>query len=206
MSFNLGDYVDVAQRIEEFYGRYPEGSLRTGTPPQVLEIGGRSFIVYHALAFRAPDDPCPAEGWAWEPVPGPTQFTKDSELMNAETAAWGRAIVAAGFKTKKIASADEIRNRSGEPTAAQQAAATVPQATGRGEPASPDASFEQRGRITVLVGEIAKLTGKSPITLSEALRATYGPLDKLSAESADELVGKLERRKVRGPDEQQAIA
>ncbi len=33
--------------------------------------------------------------------------------MNAETAAWGRAIVALGFKTKKIASAQEVRARQG---------------------------------------------------------------------------------------------
>ena len=112
--FNMDGYVDVAERIKEFYAKNPTGSLRTGTPPQVLEAGGKCFVVYHAQAFRTPDDACPADGWAWEPIPGPTPYTKDSELQNAETSAWGRAIVAAGFETKKIASADEVRNRQSD--------------------------------------------------------------------------------------------
>ena len=111
--FNTNDYVDVAERIEQFYERFPEGSLKSGSSPQVVTMGDRVFVMYHAQAYRFPGDECPADGWAWEPVPGPTNFTKDSELMNAETAAWGRAIVAAGFKTKKIASSEEVRNRSG---------------------------------------------------------------------------------------------
>lgn len=113
MSFDLDGYVDVAERIREFYDRFPEGRLCAGSAPQVVEIGGKPFVWYHAQAFRTPDDEHPGDGWAAEPVPGPTQFTRDSELMNAETAAWGRAIVACGFATKKIASAQEVRNRSG---------------------------------------------------------------------------------------------
>ncbi len=130
--FKMDDYVDVAERINDFYKRFPEGSLKTGTAPHVLEIAGKQFIAYHAQAFRNPDDVCPSDGWAWEPVPGPTQFTKDSELMNAETAAWGRAIVALGFKTKKIASAQEVKARQGsaqgnaEPTAGAAVEATTP--------------------------------------------------------------------------------
>ena len=44
--------------------------------------------------------------------------------MNAETSAWGRAIVALGFETKKIASANEVRARktAGEPSTASTAA------------------------------------------------------------------------------------
>jgi hypothetical protein len=80
-----------------------------------VDIGGKPYIWYHARAYRFPEDPYPADGWAAEPVPGPTSFTKDSELMNAETAAWGRAIAALGFATKKIASAEEVRNRQEPP-------------------------------------------------------------------------------------------
>lgn len=133
--FNMADYVDVAERINEFYERYPNGSLRTGTAPHVLEIGGRTFIAYHAQAFRNPDDMCPCDGWAWEPVPGPTQFTKDSELMNAETAAWGRAIVALGFKTKKIASAQEVRAR--QPAGREPAVAAGVAEEAKPRPATP---------------------------------------------------------------------
>jgi hypothetical protein len=71
----------------------------------------------HAVAdaFRTVDDPHPGVGNAWEPIPGKTTFTRDSEVQNAETAAWGRAIAACGIKTKKIASADEVRARQPEP-------------------------------------------------------------------------------------------
>lgn len=110
-NFKMDDYVDVAQRIHDFYERYPGGRLTMGSPPQVMEIGGKPYIWYHARAYRDAEDVFPGDGWAAEPVPGPTLFTKDSELMNAETAAWGRAIVALGFSTKKIASAQEVKAR-----------------------------------------------------------------------------------------------
>lgn len=108
--FNTDEYVDVAQRIHDFYKRYPEGRLVT-SDWEMVRSGDREFILCHAKAFRTPDDPLPGDGLAWEPVPGPTTFTKDSELMNAQTAAWGRAIVALGFETKKIASKQEVQAR-----------------------------------------------------------------------------------------------
>lgn len=116
-SFSLDDYKDVAERIEEFYERYPEGRLCRKGDPEVKEIGNKVFIVYTALAYRDPLDRQPAMGTAWEPFPGTTPYTRDSELMNAETAAWGRAIIAAGISSRKdgqkprIASRQEVRNR-----------------------------------------------------------------------------------------------
>lgn len=142
MSFNLDEYVDVAQRISEFYAKYPQGSLKTGSLPQFVETGGKAFVVYHAQAFRDPEDALPADGWAWEPVPGPTQFTRDSELQNAETAAWGRAIVALGFETKKIASAEEVRNRS----VAGGVQTTGGQETSASQPSSPAAEAAERAQ------------------------------------------------------------
>jgi len=105
------DYVDVAERIRGFKEQYPDGSLQSLEGPKLMLVGDKTFIVYCAAAYRTPDDQRPGIGWAWEPVPGPTPFTRDSELMNAETSAWGRAIVALGFDTKKIASPEEVRNR-----------------------------------------------------------------------------------------------
>jgi hypothetical protein len=117
---SMDDYVDVAERIRQFKAEYPEGSLQSSQDPKFQVITEKRedgaelthvFVMYCAAAYRTPDDPRPGIGWAWEPVPGPTPFTRDSELMNAETSAWGRAIVALGFETKKIASANEVRNR-----------------------------------------------------------------------------------------------
>lgn len=110
MSFAEG-YVEVTERIEAFYAKYPEGSLRC-KEWTVTEANGKTFFVYVAQAFRTPDDQAPAEGIAWEPVPGKTPFTADAEAMNAETSAWGRAIAALGFEVKRgIASAQEVRSR-----------------------------------------------------------------------------------------------
>ena len=107
------DYIDVATRIVEFRQQYPDGRLRQKHIEFLRDFAGKDWIVYTAEAWRSADDPAPAEGTAWEPVPGPTQFTRDSELQNAETAAWGRAMVAAlAVDTRKgIASQEEVRNR-----------------------------------------------------------------------------------------------
>ena len=110
------DYIDVASRIVEFREKFPEGSLTQVSLEFLTDFGGKDWVVYTAAAYRTPDDPRPGIGTAWEPVPGPTRFTKDSEVQNAETAAWGRAMVAAlAVDTKKgIASSEEVRNRQTE--------------------------------------------------------------------------------------------
>jgi len=106
------DYVDVAERIREFKKLFPTGSLQR-VDLQFVNVGGKDFVVYTAAAYRTPDDERPGIGTAWEPIPGKTPYTKDSEVMVAETSAWGRAIIAAlAGETKRIASADEVRNRS----------------------------------------------------------------------------------------------
>ncbi len=107
------DYIDVATRIVEFREKYPEGSLSQVNLQFISDFAGKDWVVYTAAAYRTPDDQQPGMGTAWEPVPGPTRFTRDSEVQNAETAAWGRAMVAAlAVDTKKgVASAEEVRNR-----------------------------------------------------------------------------------------------
>ena len=111
----LADYVDVAERIQTFRTKHPEGSLQPANlanPYNIIYIGDKTFIVYIAAAYRTPDDPRPGIGIAYEPFPGLTPYTKNSEIMVAETSAWGRAIVAAlAADTKKIASRDEVTNR-----------------------------------------------------------------------------------------------
>jgi hypothetical protein len=109
MAFNRNnDYNEVADRIREFREKHPEGSLQQ-VDVKFIEFDGRCWIVYTAAAYRTPTDPRPGIGTAWELVPGKTNFTRDSELQNAETAAWGRAMVAAlAVDSKKIASLDEV--------------------------------------------------------------------------------------------------
>jgi hypothetical protein len=110
------DYIDVASRIVEFRKKYAQGSLTQVSLEFLSDFGGKDWVVYTAAAYRSPDDERPGIGTAWEPVPGPTRFTRDSEVQNAETAAWGRAMVAAlAVDTNKgIASQEEVRNRQTE--------------------------------------------------------------------------------------------
>jgi len=108
MSFDLSEYVDVAERIRIFKEKFPEGSLQSEL---TLTNGASPGWLCKAYAFRSGTDERPGIGHAFEPIPGKTPYTRDSEAMNAETSAWGRAIVALGFETKKIASAEEVRAR-----------------------------------------------------------------------------------------------
>ena len=119
------DYIDVATRIVEFRTQHPEGSLQQ-VSLDFREVNGGWWVIYTAAAYRTPDDARPGIGTAWEPIPGKTNFTRDNEVQNAETAAWGRAIVAAlAADTKRgIASAEEVRNSQER----QQAGAKPPTA------------------------------------------------------------------------------
>lgn len=113
------DYVTVAERIVEFRQKYPEGSLQPADlskPYSLDSINGNPMFVVVAAAYRSPDDKRPGIGMAYEPVPGATPFTRGSELQNAETAAWGRAIIAAlaADAKKGIATAEEVRPRQAE--------------------------------------------------------------------------------------------
>lgn len=108
MSYDLGDYVEVSERIQHFRDMFPEGTLQSE-----IVSWGDGVVVVKAYAYRAPEDPRPGIGMAAEPVPGKTPYTKDSELQNCETSAWGRAIIAVGASDAKrgVASANEVRNR-----------------------------------------------------------------------------------------------
>lgn len=113
------DYNTVPERIGEFRDKHPEGCLRPVDPAkpfEIVELDGRRFVVYAAAAYRSPTDERPGIGLAWEPFPGKTPYTKDSELQNAETSAWGRAIVAtlAADARKGIATAEDVRNRDAD--------------------------------------------------------------------------------------------
>lgn len=115
------DYVEVSARIDDLYEKFPNAVLE-GEWTSVA-LGANAYIVYTARCWRTPDDPRPSIGIAMEEMPGKTPYTRGSEIQNAETSAWGRAIVAAGAsRSKRIASADEMRSAQ----ARQGAPARVP--------------------------------------------------------------------------------
>lgn len=112
MAIDLSEYKDVSERVQEFYAKHPAGSIQS----EVIEITDKRVTV-KAYAYRTPDDPRPGIGHSWLAIPGATAFTRGSEIENAETSAWGRALAALGFATKHIASADEVRSKQPAPKA-----------------------------------------------------------------------------------------
>ena len=106
----MRDYVPVSDRIDAFYRAHPEGSMQS----EIVELTAERVTV-KAYAYRTVDDPRPGIGHSSLEIPGKTSFTKGSEIENAETSAWGRAIAALGFEVKRgLASAEEVRNKQPE--------------------------------------------------------------------------------------------
>jgi hypothetical protein len=183
MGYELGDYNDVPARIAEFREKYPDGRLRPldpAKPYSIEHVGEQIYIAVVAAAHRDKDDTLPGVGMAWEVFPGKTPYTKGSELQNAETSAWGRAIVAAlAADTKKgIASAEEVRNRRAEREEPQPELDLQAQIVAAGA---------ERGYTTVdLVNDFASRTnGKDPRQGTEdELRAYLAWLEKQPAREA----------------------
>lgn len=117
---DLSDYVEVAERMNEFFEKHPQGSFDSECA--FNEVDGRWLAVVKAYAYRDREDPHPGVGLAAEFIPGRTPYTKDSELENAQTSAIGRAILSVGAsRAKRVASYEEVRNRIAESNAPDNA-------------------------------------------------------------------------------------
>ena len=104
----LKNYIEVKDRIQMFYEKFPEGTLHFEYKG-VLDFGGETYIYGKAFAYPDRDKMNYASGWAWERVPA-RGFAKGAEMMTLETSAWGRAIAALGIAvTKGIASREEVQ-------------------------------------------------------------------------------------------------
>lgn len=181
----LDDYVDVAERIRIFRERYPDGALQPldpSQPFQIVEVGGQTFIQYTAVAYKGPGDQLPGIAVSWEPFPGKTPYTAGSELMNAETAAWGRAIVAAlAADTKKIASLDEVRARREARETGHPSAQEAPQEAKRPD-SWPEAEPATQPQERALYA-ISKKLGKLPPPKGSLTKSVAGKLiETLQAE------------------------
>ena len=126
----MKDYVPVNDRIDAFIQAHPEGSLQS----EIVELT-ETRVTVKAFAYRSPEDQRPGIGHSSLNIPGSTPYTKGSEIENAETSAWGRAIVALGFEVKRgIASREEVANKqpsqgsTSRPPSAPAARAAAPAA------------------------------------------------------------------------------
>jgi hypothetical protein len=195
--FNMDDYVDVAQRISLFNERYPDGSLQSELEPYMHE----GFLIgwfCKAFAYRTPDDQRPGVGHAYEAVPGKTPYTKDSEAMNAETSAWGRAIIALGFPTKKIASRQEVEARqepaSGSAGPAKRKPRPEAKKAAEASDAGNDVVFVSREERQELF-DLKEAIGVSAVRMKEILKQVTGqettekiPVDLFGAVKTELLV------------------
>lgn len=109
-NFSGGDryenYVPVAERIEQFFSKFPDGKVLTTIIEHDREAG---FVLVRAEVYRSSTDDQPAAtGHAYEyKDAGFTQKTSYIEV--GETSAVGRALAFLGFETKRgIASREEI--------------------------------------------------------------------------------------------------
>jgi hypothetical protein len=102
----IQDYITVAERIEKFYERYPEGRIITHIIEHDAE---RGFILLRAEVYRNADDALPAStGHAYE-LKSEGYIQRTSYIEVGETSAVGRALAMAGFEVRRgIASREEM--------------------------------------------------------------------------------------------------
>lgn len=108
----LDGYVDVPTRLRLALEKYPD--LRVvEAGHQIVEFNNSAtFLVCSVAVYLTPDDTRPVTGSAWEPLPGLTPYTRNSELMVGYTSALGRALGYLGFGIDRaIASANEVEAR-----------------------------------------------------------------------------------------------
>lgn len=132
MRFNPDEYVTVAQRIEKFYAKFPQGRILTSVLEHNAETG---FILIKAEVFREADDALPAAtGHAYE-LKSAGHVQQGSYVEVCETSAVGRALALLGFEVRRgVASREEMekaarkapeRSASAKPATATAAAASV---------------------------------------------------------------------------------
>ena len=146
----MADYVPVNERIEAFYKEHPFGSIQS----EIVELTPDRVTV-KAYAYRSPEDTRPGTGHSSLGIPGSTPYTKGSEIENAETSAWGRAIAALGFEVKRgLASAEEVRNK--QPERGERAAATRRAVS---QPATTPAPVQRTPEEQALLDELLAIPG-----------------------------------------------
>jgi len=168
---NLGDYVDVPTRFRLALDKWPE--LRViEEPAKIVTIGERTFISVTMTVYRDPSDPLPCVATCWEPWPGRTPFTLNSEAMNCSTSALGRAL-GMMIPFGKMASFEEVQNRQNDAPAVNTNSQTkirgvqVAHDGTRAKPADPNAVWPVSKSQLQTLSAIG-YTGPVPATWQEA--------------------------------------
>ena len=202
------DYVTVAERIEKFYERYPEGRIVTHIVEHDVE---RGFILMRAEIYRNGDDAQPtATGHAYElKTEGYVQRTSYIEVC--ETSSVGRALAMAGFEVRRgIASREEMEKaaRRQEPPPAREKPASPAPPAKPGEaksappskaapaeppaPASQPAADEQKQQILDLLEDLRPGDRRAQRRMLVEMTGKESRDDLTQKEAAD-LIAKLRK-------------
>ena len=154
---DLSNYVDVPERFKQALTKWPELRVMENRP-EIITIGDKTFISVTMQIWRTPDDPIPAQATCFEPFPGKTSFTRDSEQMNASTSCLGRCLGLMMSFGSKMASTEEVRNRQPETNAPATLVRTPekPRTASLGQNAT-DGPSEQQMRL------LRKLNWEGPV-------------------------------------------
>jgi hypothetical protein len=193
------DYVPVAERLEKFYERFPDGRITTSIVEHNLESG---FVLMRAEVYRSPDDAQPAAtGHAFE-VRGESFVNKTSYIENAETSSVGRALAMLGFEVKRgIASREEVqkttRMETVAPTKAEPSVSTRTQTQAKAQtPAPAQQQIDLDREILEAAGALGYDASKVRKWVNQKFKVAEG-LDSLSPQDKREVL-KIFREKASG--------
>lgn len=174
---NLDGYITVAERLSRALDKWPELRV-TEAPPRIITIGDSTYIEVTTTIWRSPDDPMPTQASCWEPWPGKTPFTRDSEQPNASTSALGRCLGLMGVAVDKaLATADEVENRKADDAMPPVKVAKVGSRAKTGAQKAAQAAFDRAGGAD---------TGEG---VSAVLEAFPGATEKRRQEPTPKMVG-----------------
>jgi hypothetical protein len=184
------DYVPVAERLERFYERFPDGRVIT----HIIEHNSESgFVLMRAEVYRSPDDAQPAAtGHAFE-VRGESYVNKTSYIENCETGSVGRALALLGFEVKRgIASREELEKTSRMTTdkaarVSNTASPVTPTAAATAPPAATEKSVNLDAEILQSAGALGYDAAKVRKWIDQKYKVTGG-LDALGADDKREVL------------------
>ncbi len=111
LSLKINMKTGVVLKHKQALALYPQLRI-VEHRPEITQVGDQLFIECSVTVSRDPDDPIPVTAYIFEPYPGKTTFTKNSEQANGATSVLGRALGYMGLGIdKSIASSNEVLGR-----------------------------------------------------------------------------------------------
>lgn len=210
----LANYVPVAERIEKFHERYPEGRILTTIVEHDVESG---FILMRAEVYRTNDDAAPAAtGHAFE-VRGESYVNKTSYVENCETGSVGRALAMLGFEVKRGLASREEMDKPSRMTHDAAPPRPRPEPPARTESSRPDAPRTETPRPVNAEEAVDDEPPRATPTLAAPsanaasggrlpnLRSVAGAETPASEEQKSEILGLLENLRPRDRKAQRAL-